>query len=187
MADGIATAAETSPVDRLVTAAGLALYVLMILVVGLQILTRWLLAPLIGSSLPWTVNLSQMLLVWVTFIGAAVASQKREHIALDLLDSRLSDDVRRWLTGVRTVLVLAFVAVMVRGAYPLYHQNKEFSVGALPTSPPFTKAWLYVAVVAGGCIIAAYGLRDLWQVVRTPEKIVEDTEEETTEENQSEW
>lgn len=158
--------------DKGVRVLALGLYALMILVVALQILTRWVLADLIGSSLPWTVNLSQMLLVYVTFIGAAVASSKREHISLDLLVSRLSDRMIRVLTALRTVLILAFVGVMVSGAYPLYLQNRGSVIGALPTHPPFTKAWLYVPVILGGVLIALYGVRDLYQVVTAPEKIL---------------
>ncbi|GCF16159.1 hypothetical protein Harman_40940 [Haloarcula mannanilytica] len=146
----------------------------MILVVGLQILTRWVLGTFIGSSLPWTVNLSQMLLVYVTFIGAAVASGKREHISLDLLVSRLSDGTIRVLTVLRTLLILVFVGVLISGAYPLYLQNQGSVIGALPTYPPFTQAWLYVPAIVGGIVIAIYGIRDLWQVVVAPEVILND-------------
>jgi TRAP-type C4-dicarboxylate transport system permease small subunit len=145
----------------------------MILVVGVQILTRWVLSPVLGS-LPWTVNLSGMLLVWVTFLGAAVASRKREHISLDLLVSRLSDGTIRVLTGFRTVIIIVFVSVMIAGAYPLYQANREMSVGALPTYPPFTQGWLYVAAVVGGLLIVVYGLRDLWLAVMSPDVILED-------------
>lgn len=169
--------------DRAVTALALALYVLMILVVGLQILTRWVIESLIGSSLPWTVNLSQMLLVYVTFIGAAVASGKREHISLDLLVSRLSDGSIRVLTGLRTVLVLVFVAVLLSGAYPLYQQNHGSVIGALPAHPPFTKAWLYVPVIGGGVIIAIYGVRDLWELVASPESVLADIKRGSDDEN----
>lgn len=162
----------TRYVDRVVGVAALSLYTLMILVVGLQILTRWVLGSFIGSSLPWTVNLSQMLLVYVTFIGAAVASGKREHISLDLLSSRLSSGWIRLLAGLRSVLVIVFVGVLISGAYPLYLQNRGSVIGALPTHPPFTQAWLYVPAVVGGAVIIVYGLRDLWEVVAAPDAIV---------------
>ncbi|MBV0926151.1 TRAP transporter small permease [Halomicroarcula limicola] len=161
--------------DRGVKALALLLYGLMILVVGLQILTRWVLGSFIGSSLPWTVNLSQMLLVYITFIGAAVASEKREHISLDLLSSRLPDRAVRALAGLRAILVLVFIGVLVSGAYPLYLQNRGSVIGALPTYPPFTQAWLYVPVVVGGAIIAVYCVRDLWEVIASPETIIAET------------
>lgn len=167
--------------DNTVKGLALILYTLMILVVGLQILTRWFLGAVIGDSLPWTVNLSQMLLVYVTFIGAAVASGKREHISLDLLVSRLSDGKIRVLAAIRTIVILAFVFVLVQGAYPLYQQNKGSVMGALPTYPPFTRAWLYVPAVVGGIIIAIYALRDLWQIVMSPEAILADIKGEDNE------
>ncbi|MFD1643969.1 TRAP transporter small permease [Halohasta litorea] len=160
--------------DQGVRGIVLLLYVLMILVVGLQILTRWFLGDVIGSSLPWTVNISQMLLVYITFIGAAVTSSKREHISLDLLVSRLSDRTIRALTVVRTMLILIFVGVLIYGAYPLYLSNRGFGIGALPAHPPFTQAWLYVPVIVGGVLIAVYGIRDIWQVLMDPETILND-------------
>jgi len=160
--------------DNFVKGVALFVYALMIVVVGLQILVRWVLGSLIGSSLPWTVNLSQLLMVFVTFLGAAVASSKREHISLDLLSSRLSDSKIRVLAGLRSVLVLVFVSVMVAGAYPLYQQNKGFVIGALPAQPPFTKAWLYVSVVVGGLSIAVYGVRDLWAVITNQASVVDE-------------
>ena len=169
--------------DRVVTAVALLLYTSMILVVGLQILTRWGLGSLIGSSLPWTVNLSQMLLVYVTFVGAAVASGKREHISLDLLVSRLSDDQIRALTVVRAALILTFVSVLIAGAYPLYQQNRGSLIGALPSHPPFTQAWLYVPAVVGGVIILVYGVRDVWEAIAEPEKILTDLKDDARDEN----
>jgi len=171
MTENSAMLALTRNFDRGIRAFALALYALMILVVGLQILTRWVLAPVIGS-LPWTVNLSQMLLVYVTFIGAAVASGKHEHISLNLLSSRLSDKKVQYLAGLRSVMTIAFASVFIAGAYPLYQQNKGSVIGALPAQPPFTQAWLYVPAVVGGAIIVIYGIRDLWAVITDPATVV---------------
>lgn len=173
MNDSIASS-FTHSFNQGVKILALFLYVLMILVVGLQILTRWVIGSVIGNSLPWTVNLSQMLLVYITFIGAAVASRDHKHISLDILSSRLSDGQVRILVGVQSILALAFIIVLVLGAYPLYQQNTDSVIGALPTYPPFTQAWLYVPVVVGGFIIAVYELRDIWGVVTAPEAALKD-------------
>lgn len=183
MGNTSSASAVTSYFDRAVKIVALLLYTLMIIVVGLQILARWVLGSLIGSSLPWTVNLSQMLLVYVTFIGAAVASGKRDHISLDLLVSRLSDDQIRLLTVVRTALIMVFVSVLIAGAYPLYQQNKGSLIGALPTYPPFTQAWLYVPAVVGGAIILVYSVRDIWEAIAEPEKILADLKDNARDEN----
>ncbi len=160
--------------DRVITNLSLSLYVLMIAVVSLQMAARWVLQPYFGLSLPWTVNFSQFLLVYITFIGAAVVSRKRSHISLDLLVTRLSDRGIRFLFVVRTALALLFVAVMVRGAYPLYLSNRELTIGALPTHAPFTKAWLYVPVIVGGVLVLLYGVRDLWMALTDPEAVLAD-------------
>lgn len=169
--------------DRTVTAIALAIYTLMILVVGIQISARWIFEPLFNMSLPWTVNLAQVLLVWLTFLGAAVASRKREHISLDLLVSRLSDRAIRVLASIRTIAILGFVAVLVRGAYPLYVANRTTPIGTLPNIAPLTGGWLYIAAVVGGILILLYGLRDLGQLLFTPEPILNDLKRDTNDDN----
>lgn len=168
--------------DSIVTNISLLLYVLMIIVVGFQIGARWIFEPVFGQSLPWTVNLSQFLLVYVTFIGAAVASGKHEHISLDLLVTRVSDRSLRVLIGLRTVLALVFIGVLLRGAYPLYIDNQGTSIGALPTHAPFTQGWLYISVLIGGLIIVVYSFRDLWQAITNPEAVLKDLKREETDE-----
>lgn len=165
--------------NRTVTTVALGIYVLMIVTVGLQIGARWILEPLFDMSLPWTVNLAQFLLVWMTFIGAAVASRKREHISLDLLVTRLSDRTLRILAGIRTLAILVFIAVLVKGAYPLYVANRTTPIGTLPGSAPFTEGWLYIGAVTGGILIFLYGLRDLAQLLFTPDAILNDLQRET--------
>ncbi|MCD2203663.1 TRAP transporter small permease [Halobacterium sp. KA-6] len=169
--------------NRTVTAVALGIYALMILTVGLQISARWILEPLFDMSLPWTVNLAQYLLVWMTFVGAAVASRKREHISLDLLVSRLSDRTLRILASIRTLAILGFIAVLIKGAYPLYVANRTTSIGTLPNTAPFTGGWLYIAALTGGCLIIVYGLRDFAQLLFTPETILNDLQRETNDDN----
>lgn len=168
--------------DSIVINISLLLYTLMIIVVGLQIGARWVFEPVFGQSLPWTVNFSQFLLVYVTFIGAAVASGKREHISLDLLVTRVSDRSLRLLIGLRAGLALVFIGVLMRGAYPLYVDNQGTSIGALPVHAPFTQGWLYISVLIGGLIIVVYSLRDLRQAITNPETVLEDLKREETDE-----
>lgn len=169
--------------DRTVTAASLGIYTLMILIVGLQIGARWILEPLFDISLTWTISLAQVLLVWLTFLGAAVASRKREHISLDLLVSRLSDRSVRLLQGIRTVAILGFIAVLVMGAYPLYVANRTTPLGTLPSTAPFTEGWLYVAAITGGILIFLYGLRDIGQLIFTPGTILDDLRRDTNDDS----
>jgi TRAP-type C4-dicarboxylate transport system permease small subunit len=46
-------------------------------------------APSCGSSQPpsWSVDMAQLLFIWVCFIGADLAMQKDRHIGVDLLTS----------------------------------------------------------------------------------------------------
>ena len=84
----------------------------MIAVVVLQVICRYL----FNNSLFWSEELARMLLVQITFLGAAVAFRNRAHIAVDILAARLGPRSRRLL---RTVSLLAcaalFAAMLVYG------------------------------------------------------------------------
>ena len=76
----------------------------MIAVVVLQVICRYL----FNNSLFWSEELARMLLVQITFLGAAVAFRNRAHIAVDILAARLGPRSRRLL---RTVSLLACAAL----------------------------------------------------------------------------
>jgi TRAP-type C4-dicarboxylate transport system permease small subunit len=66
----------------------------------------------IGSSLIWYDELASVLLAWLTFYGAALASVKRAHIGCPELLQAMSWRARRALDIVAEVLVIAFFVLL---------------------------------------------------------------------------
>lgn len=81
----------------------------MIVVVVLQVVCRYL----FNNSLFWSEELARMLLVQITFLGAAVAFRNRAHIAVDILAARLGFRSRRLLYGVSLSVCAALFAAML--------------------------------------------------------------------------
>ena len=81
----------------------------MIAVVVLQVICRYL----FNNSLFWSEELARMLLVQITFLGAAVAFRKRAHIAVDILAARLGPRSRRLLHIVSLLACAALFAAML--------------------------------------------------------------------------
>lgn len=85
------------------------LFWLMAFVVFLQFFSRYVL----NSSFAWTEEIARYLLMWVTFVGAAVAMRRRSHIAVEVLHVFLPMPVVRVLNFLIDVIVLGFVGLLV--------------------------------------------------------------------------
>jgi TRAP-type C4-dicarboxylate transport system permease small subunit len=66
----------------------------------------------IGQALGWYDEVASVLLAWLTFYGAALASLKRAHISCPELVELAPPAVRRVLNIVAQVLVIAFFALL---------------------------------------------------------------------------
>jgi TRAP-type C4-dicarboxylate transport system permease small subunit len=77
-------------------------------IVFLQFFTRYVL----NNSLAWTEEIARYLLMWVTFVGAAVAMRRGTHIAVEVAQLFLPEPIVRVLNFVIDVLVLGFVALL---------------------------------------------------------------------------
>lgn len=154
-----------SGVNRVLTAVTLGLFLLMILVVGMQMLARWILGPMFGLYLSWTASLSRVLLVAVTFIGAAIASRDREHVTLDLVIKYLSPRMRRALVVFQSILIGGFLVVLLIGAREMYDLTAGRTFGALPSYPFLTNGWLYIYAIVGVVLMLLYLLRDIISVI----------------------
>ena len=82
-------------ISRLETVLVTILLTLMILMAFSQIVLR----NFFATGIDWSDALVRYLVVWVAFIGAAVATREGKHITIDLL--------ARWLTGARSIAIQA--------------------------------------------------------------------------------
>jgi TRAP-type C4-dicarboxylate transport system permease small subunit len=82
-------------ISRLETVLVTILLALMILMAFSQIVLR----NFFDTGIDWSDALVRYLVVWVTFVGAAIATKEGKHITFDLLS--------RWLTGTGTLAIQA--------------------------------------------------------------------------------
>lgn len=76
-------------------------------IVFLQFFTRYIL----NSSLSWTEEIAQYLLMVVTFTGSAMAARRGTHIAVEFLLDKLPAGARRLAHAVVSAVTVAFFAV----------------------------------------------------------------------------
>ena len=89
--------------DKILQLAVFILITGMIITVSLQIIAR-----VFFTALSWTEEMSRYLLVWGSFLGAALAYHRGAHIAVTFVLDRLSNGARRWTVFVAHLFSLVF-------------------------------------------------------------------------------
>ncbi len=109
-----------------------------------------------GFSLPWAIELSRYLLVWLTFFGALAALRRNEHIALSFdLVSRLPPALARILNFLIDLAVVGFLLVLVVYGWEL---ARAAASTRLITLPWISVAWLHAGMVAAAGVMTWFVL-----------------------------
>lgn len=127
----------------------------------LQVVSRYL-----DAGFEWTEELARLDLIYLTFFGSIVASQRREHLRIEILVHALPP---RWRRAVRIAVDLASIMVLMVVVWQ--------GVPLLPRFWPLLSAALgwpttvfYFPVVAGCFIMAIYQCLDIITVLRENER-----------------
>jgi TRAP-type C4-dicarboxylate transport system permease small subunit len=116
-----------------------------------QVITRFVL----NDPSAFTDELARYLLIWVSLFGAAYASGKRAHLAIDLLQTRLTGQAVHWHSIFVGVVVLLFALfVMVVGGVRLV--SLSFLLGQTSAALEVPLGVVYLALPASGALIVFY-------------------------------
>ena len=104
-----------------------------------------------GYPLVWSVDLAQLLFIWVCFLGADKAMREKTHLGMEIPVKYLPSRYRLWLEVTCSVIVLAFLAVLAVKGYELTLLNLERTFG----DSTLSYAWVTAAVPVGCALIGA--------------------------------
>ena len=140
-----------SRVDWLLGWFLVALMALAVVNVLWQVFTRFILA----NPSSFTDELARYLLIWVSLFGAAYASGKRAHLAIDLLRTRLRGRAVHWHGIAVGAVILAFaLLVMVVGGVRLV--SLSFLLGQTSPALGVPLGVVYLALPVSGALIVFY-------------------------------
>ncbi len=91
---------------------------LFVALTSLQVVMRYV----FDSPLTWPEELTQILLVWMTFIAAIGLSRKGLHIRVEFAEAFLGRSGRNALEAVFNLLTLVFMAALIVGGWRMYEQ-----------------------------------------------------------------
>ena len=94
--------------QRLEFACAAFLLVGIVILVGIASITRYL-----GSPIIWSVEIAQLLFVWLCMLAADLALQQNRHFGLSILLDRLSPKARRIADIVNILIVGALLAFLL--------------------------------------------------------------------------
>ena len=88
-----------------------AMFSCMSIAVFIQIIFRYLL----HQPIYWSEEFPRFILIWLTFLGSAIAMKNRSHLSISLLTNRLSVKKRISVQFFANLLSLLFISILVKG------------------------------------------------------------------------
>ena len=143
-------------VDRLVSGIVMTLLIGMIITTSAGVLWRYG----FNSALSWSEELSRFLLVWVSFLGAAMATYRGSHIGIAVVFDRLPARARLWVGRIVDVMVICYMVAVLAGGIKMlpfvhvrvaatlpFHMNVPYLV--MPVSAGLIIFYMLVHLLAG--------------------------------------
>lgn len=105
----------------------------------------------LGHPLVWSVDLAQLLFIWVCFLGADKAMREKTHLGMEIPVKYLPYKYRLAVEIACTGVILAFLAALAVKGYELTLLNVERTFG----DSTLSYGWVTAAVPVGCVLLGA--------------------------------
>jgi TRAP-type C4-dicarboxylate transport system permease small subunit len=123
-----------------------------------QVIFRYFL----NDPLTWSDELARYLFVWCAFLGWVIAARRRSHLAITMLQSRLSARPRAALMVFAALAAVAFAIILSYYGVRITLRNADVETPSLF----FTIGVVYAIVPVATLAVALHALGDLVAAVR---------------------
>lgn len=149
-------------IDTILERMVLTILIIMLLSVIWQVFSRYILQ----SPSTITDEISSFSLIWVGLLGAAYASGKHLHLAIDLIPERIVNN-KQWLFDGIVYLSVTFFAftVMVIGGLRLVQLSFQFEQTSATLQIPL--GIIYIIVPLSGVLVCYYNIDTLLKKRKT--------------------
>lgn len=158
--------------DRMVEIITMVFLSIMVIVVFLQVIYRFVL----HNPLQWSEELGRFLFVWISFLGAAIALQRGEHLGIDVFLRLFPKKIGKALVIISYLVILAFlVLISYKGLNVLNIIKRQRSASLrLPMTWPYAGVFVGLVLMTVNCLRV---LNDLIFGNRIDELLSEEIEE----------
>ena len=124
------------------------------LLVNVQVFLRYVLQQDIRGSDEYV----RIILIWVVFLGAAVAMRRVSHLGINILVGRLPRPVARYLDIVAYLVICGVALVMIYQGFFVADQGfaNTFTMSGVPVG------YQYAALPVSGLLILVYAVRNMF-------------------------
>jgi TRAP-type C4-dicarboxylate transport system permease small subunit len=131
--------------DRIYVTISVLLLAVLVIAVSAGVVARYF----FNSPFDWTEELVTLIFIWISFLGAAVASARHKHVVVDFLTARASPFARTLIGVFSDLLTIVFLAMVIIGAVILVPQMLHHASVALN----IPRSVYYMAVLASSALI----------------------------------
>lgn len=125
-------------------------------VVFIQVICR-----MIGSSLPWSEELTRYLTIWVTFVGASYGFRKNAHIGMDAFKAFLPERGRAFIELLGAILCVAISVLCIIFSSSILATQMNYGQVSPAMRIPM---WIpYAAIPVGFALCALRNVGLAWQ------------------------
>ena len=142
--------------DRIGAGASFVMLAAMVIITGLQIVSR-----VFFTALSWSEEVARYLLVWSTFIGASCVYKHAGHISVTFVQGLLPGVGKRILEILVHLICGAFFAVLVY--YGVIYAGKQG--GQLSPAIRIPMSYMYAAIPAGGILLLWHAMDAVLQAL----------------------
>ena len=142
-------------------------FLLILLMGALTLVVLWQVVARYVMTNPssWTEELARFMLIWVSILGAAYVSGRREHIAIDILQQRMSPKRRRKFQILIEVIIILFAFfVLVIGGINLV----EITLHQISSALRLPLGYIYAIIPFSGILIIIYALFNIFYPQSNP-------------------
>ncbi len=86
-----------------------------IVMTAVQVVLRYV----FSAPLTWPEELSAILLIWLTFVGAVALTRRNDHIRVELVEEFAGPRIARWLDILFDIATIVFLALIISGGWDL--------------------------------------------------------------------
>ncbi|MGY4688348.1 TRAP transporter small permease [Salibacterium sp. K-3] len=115
-------------------------------------MVRWL-----GVPIAWSVEMAQLLFIWLVFLGANQALRKNRHIGVDIFTNKLPEKIKITLNVVTDCLIAGFLLIIIFYGTQHVFDHALRSVQNLPISYSYI-----TSSVPAGCSLMLLTLFVKW-------------------------
>ena len=144
--------------DKTINFALFVVLAVMVTIMACNVFCRFVLQ----FSIYWADELAQSLLVWLTFLGAAVAIRESSHYAFDTIQSLLKGASLKVYQILGNVIVILMVSAMLYWSTVVTIGIRIWIMPAMEIS----RALIYAACPAGCIFMLIYSFQNLIKILR---------------------